>query len=119
MHPSIQTTYTDLTRTLCGLIVKAEKPVRVASVKQTAAREISSEAFKRAHEKTNELIAFNRSRPSMRDWKPTAAERQLMFGKALKKAYAWIKYERDDAPAGPVFITDEQSRFIGSDSRWR
>ncbi len=35
MHPSIQTTYTDLARTLSGLTVKAEKPVRVVSVKQT------------------------------------------------------------------------------------
>lgn len=112
MHPSIQTTYTDLARTLSGLTVKAEKPVKKAS------SSLHSEAFKRAHEKTNELIAFNRSRPSKRDWKPTAAERQFMFGKALKQAYAWIKYERDDAPAGPVFITDEQARFIGSDSQF-
>ncbi len=113
MHPSIQTTHTDFAKTLIGLSVKAEKPVKKASAS------LHSEAFKRAHEKTNELVAFNRSRPSKRNWKPTAAERQVMFGKALKQAYAWIKYERDDAPAGPVFITDEQSRFIGSDSRWR
>nr|WP_313709049.1 hypothetical protein [Brucella intermedia] len=113
MHPSVQTTYIEVAKTLIGLTVKAEKPVKKASVS------LHSEAFKRAHEKTNELVAFNRSRPSMRDWKPTAAERQYMFGKALKQAYAWIKYERDDASSGPVFITDEQSRFIGSDSRWR
>lgn len=119
MHPSVQTTYNEVAKTLIGLTVKAEKPVRDASAKQTAAREISSEAFKRAHEKTNALIAFERSRPSRRDWKPTAAERQFMFGKFLKDAYAMIRFERDDAPAGPVFITDEQSRFIGSDSRWR
>lgn len=112
MHPSIQNTYNEVAKTLIGRTVKAEKPVKKASAS------LHSEAFKRAHEKTNELIAFERSRPSRRDWKPTAAERQFMFGKALKQAYAWIKYERDEAPAGPVFITDEQSRFIGSDSRF-
>lgn len=113
MHPSIQTTYNEVAKTLIGLTVKAENPVKKASTS------LHAEAFKRAHEKTNELIAFNRARPSKRNWKPTAAERQFMFGKALKQAYAWIKYERDDASAGPVFITDEQARFIGSDSRWR
>ncbi|QTN02416.1 hypothetical protein GTN27_04200 [Ochrobactrum sp. EEELCW01] len=113
MHPSVQTAYNEVAKTLIGLTVKAEKPVKKASTL------LHSEAFKRAHEKTNALIAFERSRPSRRDWKPTAAERQFMFGKILKDAYAMIRFERDDAPAGPVFITDEQSRFIGSDSRWR
>lgn len=116
---ALHTTHSDIFKTLIGLTVKAEKPVKKVSAKQAAAREIAAEAFRRAHEKTNELIAFNRSRPSKRDWKPTAAERQFMFGKALKDAYAWIKSERDDAPAGPVFITDEQARFIGSERRLR
>jgi len=112
MHPSITNTYNEVAKTLIGLTVKAEKPVKKASAS------LHSEAFKRAHKKTNELIAFNRSRPSKRDWKPTAAERQFMFGKFLKDAYAMIRFERDEAPAGPVFITDEQSRFIGSDSQF-
>lgn len=119
MHPSIQNTYNEVAKTLSGLTVKAEKPVRDASAKQTAAREISSEAFKRAHEKTNALIAFERSRPSRRDWNPTEAERRFMFGKFLKDAYAMIRFERDDTPAGPVFITDDEARLRGSDSRWR
>lgn len=113
MHPSIQNTYNEVAKTLIGLTVKAEKPVKKASIS------LHSEAFKRAHEKTNAIIAFERSRPSRRDWKPTAAERQFMFGKFLKDAYAMIRFERDDAPSGPVFITDDQARFIGSDSRWR
>ncbi|WP_273773180.1 hypothetical protein [Brucella intermedia] len=32
MHPSIQTTYTDLARTLSGLTVKAEKPLTFGDV---------------------------------------------------------------------------------------
>lgn len=98
MHPSIQTTHTDFAKTLIGLAVKAEKPVR-SYIRQ-------SRVMARAWADHREWLAEH----------PNASDRyrRIMFAHHLKHAHVFV-----NAQINPVFITDEQSRFIGSDSRWR
>lgn len=109
MHPSYQTTVSGIAAALTGIAKSVNQPAKKAKAS------IHSDAFKRAHAKVREFIAFERSRPSSRNWKPSVSERRYMFGKALKDAYAMIRYERNDTPVSRS-ITLEECLNIGSDS---
>jgi len=97
MHPSIQTTYTDLARTLSGLTVKAEKPVRDYSRQRRV--------MARAWADHREWLAEHQN--------ASARYRRIMFAHHLKHAHVFV-----NAQINPVFITDDEARFRGSDSRW-
>lgn len=98
MHPSIQNTYNEVAKTLIGLTVKAEKPVRDYSRQRRV--------MARAWTDHREWLAEH----------PNASSRyrRIMFAHHLQHAHVFV-----NAQINPVFITDEQARFIGSDSRWR
>jgi len=113
MHSTYQITGNDLAKAFAGIAQTVAKPA-----KKVRDYSLQAEAFKRAHEKTNAYIAFQRTRPSKRDWKPTAAERQFIFGKELRSAYAAIRFENTETPAVRTVSLDE-CLLIGSDSRWR
>ncbi len=98
MHPSIQNTYNEVAKTLIGLTVKAEKPVRDYSRQ--------CRVMARAWADHREWLAEHPS--------ASARYRRIMFAHHLKHAHVFV-----NAQINPVFITDEQARFIGSDSRWR
>jgi len=113
MHSTYQITGNDLARALIGVEQTVAKPA-----KKVRDYSLQAEAFKRAHEKFAAHIAFNRSRPSMRNWKPTASERRYMMSGHLKAAYAAIRFENTETPAVRTVSLDE-CLLIGSDSRWR
>lgn len=98
MHPSVQTTYNEVAKTLIGLTVKTEKPVRDYSRQRRV--------MARAWADHREWLAEHPS--------ASARYRRIMFAHHLKHAHVFV-----NAQINPVFITDEQARFIGSDSRWR
>nr|WP_029924441.1 hypothetical protein [Ochrobactrum sp. UNC390CL2Tsu3S39] len=118
MHPSIQTTYTDLARMLSGLTVKAPKPVREFT-RQKRVMQLAWSMYhaKQAAElKDIELYRAEATPEQFERWiKRNTTFNAKQFGFALQDAYRAISIE----DRGPVFITDEQARFIGSDSRWR
>lgn len=98
MHPSVQTTYIEVAKTLIGLTVKAEQQVRA----YTRQRRVMARAW-----------------ADHREWlaehpNASARYRRIMFAHHLKHAHVFV-----NAQINPVFITDKQARFIGSDSRWR
>jgi len=97
MHPSIQTTYNEVAKTLIGLTVKAEKPVRAYSRQ--------SRVMARAWADHREWLAEHPS--------ASARYRRIMFAHHLKHAHVFV-----NAQINPVFIPDDEARFIGSDSRW-
>ena len=113
MHSTYQINTNLLTGALASMAKSAVKPA-----KKARDYSLQAEAFKRAHVKLAEYIAFNRSRPSMRNWKPTAAERRFIFGRILKDVYAMIRFENTELPAVRTVSLDE-CLLIGSDSRWR
>ena len=98
MQTAIQTTHTDFAKTLIGLTVKAGKPVR--------AYNRQSRVMARAWADHREWLAEHPN--------ASARYRRIMFAHHLKHAHVFV-----NAQITPVFITDEQARFIGSDSRWR
>ncbi|WP_176056653.1 hypothetical protein [Brucella intermedia] len=98
MHPSVQTTYNEVAKTLIGLTVKAEKPVRECTRQ--------SRVMARAWATYNAWLAEHQN--------ASARLRKIMFASELGHAHRFVRNQDN-----PVFITDEQSRFIGSDSRWR
>lgn len=98
MHPSVQTTYNEVAKTLSGLTVKVEKPVRDYSRQ--------SRVMARAWADHREWLVEHPN--------ASARYRRIMFAYHLKHAHVFV-----NAQINPVFITDEQARFIGSDSRWR
>lgn len=97
-----------------GMPASRAKQTEAAPVKSP--RKTHSDAFSRAHAATRGFIAFERTRPSKRNWKPTRAEYQFIFSANLKQAYAAIRDERRTAPA-PYTITQEECLLIASDSR--
>lgn len=120
MHPSIQTTYNEVAKTLIGLTVKAEKPVRDVSLQAQVMAEAHSRyrMFRQRNTKTMRVNGRWQNVPTAY----SAAD----FGECLRKAWEFIKakrmheaHRRGELPMSTVSITDEQSRFIGSDSRWR
>ncbi|MGI8388056.1 hypothetical protein [Brucella anthropi] len=118
MHPSIQTTYSDLARTLSGLTVKAEKPVReVTRQKRVMQLAWSMYRAKQAAElKDIELYRAEATPEQFERWfKRNTTFNAKQFGFALQDAHRAISIEE----RGPVFITTKQSLLIGSDSRWR
>lgn len=118
MHPSIQTTYTNLARTLSGLTVKAENPVR-ETTRQKRVMQLAWSTYrtKQAAElKDIELYRAEATPEQFARWiKRNTTFNAKQFGFALQDAHRAISIE----DRGPVFITDERARFIGSDSRWR
>jgi len=98
MQTAIQTTHTDFARTLTGLTVKAEKPVRDYSRQRRV--------MARAWSTFNAWLAEHQN--------ASARLRKIMFASELGHAHRFVRNQDS-----PVFITDEQSRFRGSDSRWR
>ncbi|WP_036577778.1 hypothetical protein [Brucella anthropi] len=118
MHPSIQTTYNEVAKTLIGLTVKAEKPVRV-STRQKRVMQLAWSMYraKQVSElKDIELYRAEASPEQFERWfKRNTSFNSKQFGYALQDAHRAISIEE----RGPVFITTKQSLFIGSDSRWR
>lgn len=98
MHPSITNTYNEAAKTLIGLTVKAEKPVRDYSRQRRV--------MARAWATFNAWLAEHQN--------ASARLRKIMFASELGHAHRFVRNQDN-----PVSITDEQSRFIGSDSRWR
>lgn len=98
MHPSVQTTYNEVAKTLIGLTVKAEKPVRDYSRQRRV--------MARAWATYNAWLAEHQT--------ASARLRKIMFASELGHAHRFVRNQDN-----PVSITDEQSRFIGSDGRWR
>ncbi|MFS2326657.1 hypothetical protein U2P60_14775 [Brucella sp. H1_1004] len=113
MHSTYQINTNLLTGALARMAKSAVKPA-----KKVRDYSLQAEAFRRAHEKLAAHIAFNRSRPSMRNWKPTASERRYMMSGHLKAAYAAIRFENTETPAVRT-VSLEECLLIGSDSRWR
>lgn len=98
MHPSIPNTYNEVAKTLIGLTVKAEKPVHDYSRQRRV--------MARAWATFNAWLAEHQN--------ASARLRKIMFASELGHAHRFVSNQDN-----PVFITDEQARFIGSDSRWR
>lgn len=118
MHPSVQTTYNEVAKTLIGLTVKAEKPVREAT-RQKRVMQLAWSMYRDKQAAGLKDIEFYRaeSTPEQfeRWFKRNTSFNAKQFGFALQDAHRAISIEE----RGPVFITDEQARFIGSVSRWR
>ena len=120
MHSTYQITGNDLARTLIGLTVKAQKPVRDTSLQAAVMAEAHSRyrMFRESHKVTKCINGRWQNVPA--DY--NAAD----FGNCLRAAWNYIKAKRHqeasrrgEAPMSSVSITDDQARFIGSDSRWR
>ncbi|MGU3399258.1 hypothetical protein ACLBWS_05865 [Brucellaceae bacterium D45D] len=112
MHSTYRITGNDLARAFAGIAQSVAKPA-----KKVRDYSLQAEAFKRAHERLNAHIAFERTRPSKRDWNPTAAERRFMMGRNLKWAYSMIRVENAEIPTERTVSLDE-CLLIGSDSRF-
>lgn len=98
MHPSIQNTYNEVTKTLIGLTVKAEKPVRDYSRQRRV--------MARTWATYNAWLAEHQT--------ASARLRKIMFASELGHAHRFVRNQDN-----PVFITDDEARLRGSDSRWR
>lgn len=118
MQTAIQTTYTDLARTLSGLTVKAEKPVR-ETTRQKRVMQLAWSMYRAkqaAGLKDIELYRAEATPEQFERWfKRNTTFNAKQFGYALQEAHRAISLEEN----GPVFITTKQSLLIGSDSRWR
>ncbi len=118
MQTAIQTTHTDLARTLNGLTVKAEKPVR-ETTRQKRVMQLAWSMYraKQAAElKDIELYRAEATPEQFERWfKRNTSFNAKQFSFALQDAHHAISIEE----RGPVFITTKQSLLIGSDSRWR
>ncbi|WP_313031768.1 hypothetical protein [Brucella sp.] len=118
MHPSIQTTHTDFAKTLIGLTVKAEKPVRECT-RQKRVMQLAWSMYraKQAAElKDIELYRAEATPEQFKRWiKRNTTFNAKQFGFALQNAHRAISMEEHQ----PTFITTKQSLLIGSDSRWR
>ena len=118
MHPSIQTTYNEVAKTLIGLTLKAEKPVReTARQKRVMQLAWSMYRAKQASElKDIELYRAEATPEQFKRWiKRNTTFNAKQFGFTLQDAHRAISIEE----RGPLFITTKQSLLIGSDSRWR
>ncbi|URQ76193.1 MAG: hypothetical protein NBV76_05380 [Candidatus Ochrobactrum gambitense] len=117
MHPSVQNTYNEVAKTLSGLTVKAEKPVRVVT-RQKRVMQLAWSMYraKQAAElKDIELYRAEASPEQFERWfKRNTAFNAKQFGFALQNAHRTISMNE----CQPVSITDEKSRFIGSDSQF-
>ena len=117
MHPSVQNTYNEVAKTLIGLTVKAEKPVR-ETTRQKRVMQLAWSMYraKQAAElKDIELYRAEATPEQFKRWiKRNTTFNAKQFGFALQDAHRAIFIEE----RGPVFITDDEARFRGSDSRW-
>jgi len=98
MHPSVQNTYNEVAKTLSGLTVKAERPVRDYSRQRRV--------MARAWSTFNAWLAEHQN--------ASARLRKIMFASELGHAHRFVRNQDN-----PVFIATKQSLLIGSDSRWR
>ncbi len=118
MHPSVQNTYNEVAKTLIGLTVKAEKPVRECT-RQKRVMQLAWSMYraKQAAElKDIELYRAEATPEQFKRWiKRNTTFNAKQFGFALQNAHRAISMEEHQ----PTFITTKQSLLIGSDSRWR
>ncbi len=98
MHPSVQNTYNEVAKTLGGLTVKAENPVRDYSRQRRV--------MARAWATFNAWLAEHQN--------ASARLRKIMLASELGHAHRFVRNQDN-----PVFITDDEARLRGSDSRWR
>ncbi|WP_420961119.1 hypothetical protein [Brucella sp. IR073] len=104
MNTAYQTTVAGIANALNGLLVKPTSAKRPAP-------SIHTEALKRAWAEYREWEAM---------WENEYGEKRTrfhrpQFGMFLRNAYQYFRI----CARGPVYITDNEARFIGSGSRWR
>ncbi len=101
MHSTYQITGNGIAAALTGIARSVQMPA------------------KKAKDYSRQSRVMARAWADHREWlaehpNASARYRRIMFAHHLKHAHVFV-----NAQINPVFITDEQARFIGSDSRWR